>query len=155
MIGKFKEILFFLFIFSLVSQALSMLAISSTDVGTGELVSGAGLASEATASLLWFIASLGVAFAGGLAISTKVGIVGSTVQNAFPPEKFVVNTLFTTVIIFTLLSTIKLIWNLAASVPLEAGPAMGIFVYIFFGVLGLIIVWSYMEMMSPVGGDDE
>ena len=146
MIGKLKEILFFMFIFSLVSQGLSILAISPTNYGGDDL---SGDYYTANASFVVLIEAVVASILSGFALSVVIMGSGSNMSG----DKIASYGLLTGMLTMTLISVTKMLWNIFYSIPLEAQPAMGIFLVIFFGVLGMVVVWAFIDMAQ--GRNDE
>jgi len=85
----------------------------------------------------------------GFALSVVIMGSGSNISG----DKIASYGLLTGMLTMTLISVTKMLWNIFYSIPLEAQPAMGIFLVIFFGVLGMVVVWAFIDMAQ--GRTDE
>jgi energy-converting hydrogenase Eha subunit H len=148
MVGKLKEIIFFLFIFSLVTNGLALLAI--TPVGYAPDQYDPADYEEAQAQLALHITGTIIA---GIAAAVAVGVKVAASGQSMPGDKFVAYSLFAGVLTVSLIGVISTLANIANAIPEEAKAAASIFLYIFLSLLAFMITWAYIDMAH--GRSDE
>jgi len=148
MVGKLKEIIFFLFIFSLVTNGLALLAI--TPVGYGPDDFDPSDYNDAYSQLVLHISATIIA---GIAAAVAVGVKVASSGQSMPGDKVVAYSLFAGILTVTLISVVSTLANIVNSIPMEAQAATNIFLYIFLSVLAFLITWAYIDMAQ--GRSDE
>jgi len=147
---KLIDIIAFLIIFNFVITGLSSLSLltgptyvepeSQYDVSDYE-------ASGAT-ELIWthisrnFLLSLGAGIVAGILANKLMGIPGNMVLAI---------SIFTGLISHGLIGTSNLLWNIYYSLSPTFKPAMGIGLYMFFSIIGLLLAITMIQMLSYKG----
>ena len=149
--GRIWEIIIFLIIFNFVMTGLSVLSIISA--GSSYVEPGTDYTpDEFTASgatdLIW--AHIGANVAASLIGGTAVGI-GAHFAMGISGGVTLSISIFTAMITSSLINTASFLWNIYASLDKSFQPAMGISLYILFGVVGVLIAVAVFEILGEQG----
>jgi len=148
---KLKEIIFFLIIFSFVTNALTVLSLTTTSFSDENVYDTSDALSKGAGAVTVITATVG----GGIASALTVGIVGFAIAIALkvPPDKALGLSLFSGLLTSSFIGTFGTLYNMLADVPIDARIGMGVVLSIFFGIIGLLIVWTLIEILFGVSLD--
>lgn len=156
--NKTKEIIMFLLIFGLVSNALNLLSISATDYSEGSMnedledITTIGAMSAQVSATVAFIAVGAIAgFAAGAAMNIKVLGSGAGGVDAIKMGGL---TAFGGLLAGTLVPLIGIIEAVSRAVPEDGQMGFVAVSIIFLGVLSIVLVYNFVEMTLQYHGGD-
>jgi len=144
------DIIAFLVIFNFVMTGLSALSLlsSPTYVSEDSQYDVSDYASTSVTELLWsqvsqnFLVSLGAGIIAGVLSNKLLGISGGIILST---------SIFTGLITYGLIGTSNLLWNIYQSLQTSMKVGMGISLYMFFGIIGILIAISVIQLLSNKG----
>jgi len=147
---KLMEIIFFLIIFNFVITGLSALAIISgpTYVEPGSEYDVSDYEGTGATSLIWsyvsknFIMSIGAGIVAGIIAAKLMNIPGNLTLSI---------SIFTVLVSHGLIGTASLFYSIYRSLNPLVKPAMGIGLYMFFSVIGILVALSIMHILTEGG----
>lgn len=144
MFGNLKQILFFLIIFSFVTNALTVLSIATVSF-SGEDYDTADAVSRASGAVTIIVAQVG----GGIGAALAVGVIGflGAIFVGIPGDKALGLSLFTGVLTNAFIGSFSTIVNMVMSLPIELAIGVSVVASIFFGIIGLVVTWALIETL--------
>lgn len=147
---KLIEIMLYLVIFSFVITALSALSIISgpTYVVPGSEYDVTQYEEIGATELIWshisanFLASIGAGIIAGIIAAKLMSIPGNITISIG---------IFTGLISYGLIGTAGLFWNIYRSLNPTLQPAMGIGLYMFFSMIGILLALSVIHILTSGG----
>jgi len=137
--SKMKEIIFFLFIFSMVFNVLSVLNIASSDYGNTPV--GTNPTSALTLITLHIVGTIGGALAVGIAASIK--IFGS--GQSMPGNQIFAYGLLGGILTSTLIGALNAFVNIYNALPSDYRVPVGMLMYIFISVVMVLVSFMYID----------
>lgn len=144
------DIIAFLVIFNFVMTGLSALSLlsSPTYISEGSEYDVSDYSSVSVTELLWsqvsqnFLVSLGAGVIAGILSNKLLGISGGIILST---------SIFTGLITYGLIGTSNLLWNIYQSLQPSMKVGMGISLYMFFGIVGMLIAITVIQILSNQG----
>jgi len=152
--NKTKEILMFLLIFGLVSNALNLLSISATDYSEGSMDEDLEDIQTIAAMYDQVTLTVGVAIVGAI-----IGFVGGTLLGmasfgGLDPIKVAGFTAFGGLLTGTLVPTLGIVQAISKAVPAEGQMGFTVVGVIFLGTLSILLVYNFVEMTLGVKSNE-
>jgi len=147
---KLIEIIFFLIILNFVMTGLSALSIISgpTYIEEGSDYDVSNYDDVGATELIWrhvsrnFLASLGAGIVADILAYKLMGIPGNLIVSIG---------IFTGLVSHGLIGTANLLWNIHRSLTSTYQVGMGIGLYFFFGIIGILLALSIMHILTEGG----
>ena len=144
---KLIDIMMFLIIFNLVMTGLGALSLTTgaTYIEPGSAYDVDEYENIGATDLIWsqvsknFLISLGAGILAGVAGHFLLGIPGGVILSI---------SIFAGLVSYGLVGTANIFWNIYHSLTPQARPAMGISLYIFFSLVGILLALTVMRLLN-------
>lgn len=144
---KLMEIIIFLIIFNLVMTGLAALSLTTgaSYIEPGSVYDVGEYENVGATELIWsqisknFLVSLGAGVAAGIAAHFLMGISGAIILSI---------SIFAGLVSYGLVGTVNIFWNIYHSLTPQIRPAMGISLYMFLSIVGVLLALAVMQLLN-------